>query len=82
VGGGRERKTGKGWNFANKPSLASFPFHKIACSIVFPNLIFPPSLPPSLPPFLPRYAPFYDEDQRRLFAKIKKAQFKFELDTW
>jgi serine/threonine protein kinase len=42
----------------------------------------PPSLPPSLPPFLPRYAPFYDEDQRRLFAKIKKAQFKFELDTW
>ncbi|KAM3572356.1 hypothetical protein VYU27_005617 [Nannochloropsis oceanica] len=28
------------------------------------------------------YAPFYDEDQVKLFTKIKTAHFKFELDTW
>lgn len=28
------------------------------------------------------YAPFYDEDQRRLFEKIKKGQYCFDEDAW
>lgn len=28
------------------------------------------------------YAPFYDEDQRRLFEKIKRGQYCFDEDAW